>query len=99
MDVMIRWALRQGMADVTPPPVVWERISQCLNRKARGKRVAWWRRFCVVCRSTALWFLESAVGPPAQLSYDPALDQVRERYSVCLLMYQNDLPMLLGQAV
>lgn len=101
LDVMIRWALCDRVADVTPPAKAWEGITDRLNRRPKRTGAQWWRSFRVACASVAWWLLDSAVGPPVGITYrdNPTWGQMRENTYLCLLMYQNDLPMLLGQAI
>lgn len=97
IDAMICCVLRESVADAVPPPGAWQRISERLDQQTRKSRT--WDGFRVACNWLALWLLDSVVGPPAQLSYSPDLSRIREAYPMCLLMYQQDLPMLLGQVV
>jgi len=98
---MITWALREDVGCVTSTSTVWEQIHERLHGQRGERRMAWWRGFRLAYRSAALWLLDLAVGPPTELVYfsNPELGQIREKYCLRLLMYQNDLPLLLGQAV
>jgi hypothetical protein len=101
LGVMIRWALREGVAHATPPADGWERISDRVGGRSGSARAEWWRGFRVACTSVALWLLESTLGPPVELVFcdSPELGRMREEFQLSLLMYQNDLPMLLSQTV
>jgi hypothetical protein len=98
---MIGWVLRDSVADATPPPGVWERINERLIRQASVNRAGWWRGFRLAVKAVALWLLDSAASPPAEFAYGygPRPGEMREKDYLCLLVYQCDLPMLLGQAV
>jgi hypothetical protein len=68
LDAMIGWVLRERVGGVTPPPGVWERISERLaERTVAGAR---WRQGFRLAESAALWLLAvSAVGARAELPY------------------------------
>jgi len=101
LDVMIRWTLRESVAGATPPTDGWERIKERLSQQPGKPGAAWWRGLRVACASAGIWLLESAVGPPTQLVYcgGAGLVDVREKYDLRLLMYQQATPMLLGQVL
>lgn len=98
---MITWALREDGGYVTPPSRVWEQIQERFHGQRGERRMACWRGFRLAYRSAALWLLDLAMGPPNELVYfnNPELGQIHDKYCLRLLMYQNDLPLLLGQAV
>lgn len=100
-DAMVSWALRESVADVNPPEGTWERISDRLHREGRTSRSERWRVLRVAASAAILGLVHSALGPPAGFAYcdRPEFGPMRERYDLRLLMYQNDLPMLLAQAV
>lgn len=101
IDARIRWALRESVADATPPPDTWKQITERLALQDSGPRMTWWRELRAACTSVALWVYDSAVGPPVELVFCDSreLERGREAYHLRLLLYQNDLPTLLGQAV
>ena len=100
IGVMISWALRESVADVTPPPTTWKRIDERLQRKAERSGRAWWTECRVAGRAATRWLLETVVGPSTKVACCDIgeLSRMRETY-LCLLMYQSDLPLLLGQAM
>jgi hypothetical protein len=101
LDVKIRWVLQASVADIRPPSRVLGRIVERLNERAGVLRARRWRTFCLACRGLALWLIDSAAGPPAEFAHcdSPRLGDGRDKYYLCLLMYQCDLPMLLAQAM
>jgi len=101
LDSLIRWTLRESFAHAAPPADAWERIHNRISQEVRKPRAAWWREFRIAFASAAVWLLESAVGPPAQLVYcdSSGLVQTLDKYELHLLMYQQDSPMLLGQVL
>jgi hypothetical protein len=103
LDVMIRSVLREGVADATPPQRIWEQINgRLIQRLSMNiKRTAWRRGFRLAAKAAALWLLDAATDPPAEYAYcySPRPGEMREKDYLCLLVYQCDLPMLLGQAV
>jgi len=100
LGVMISWGLRESVADVAPPPGMWKRIDERLRRKARRDGQAWWPGFRIASRTATRWLLETVVGPSKEIVYCDSgeVSRMRETY-LHLLMYQSDLPLLLGQAV
>jgi hypothetical protein len=103
LDVTIRSVLRESMADVTPPSGVWEQISERLIQQVSMdmRRAGWRRGFRLAVKAAALWLLDAATDPPAEFAHccSPRPGEMREKDYLYLLIYQCDLPMLLGQAV
>lgn len=103
LDVTIRSVLREGVAGAAPPQGVWEQINERLIQRLsmNMKRAAWRRGFRLAAKAAALWLLDVATDPPAEFAhcYAPRPGEMREKNYLCLLIYQCDLPMLLGQAV
>ena len=103
LDVTIGSVLRESVTDVTPPPGIWEQISERLIQQVSMsmRRADWRRGFRLAVRAAALWLLDSATDPPAEFAhcYSPRPGEMREKDYLYLLIYQCDLPMLLGQAV
>lgn len=103
LDVTIRSVLRESVADVTPPPGIWEQISERLIQQLSMdmRRADWRHGFRLAVRAAALWLLDAATDPPAEFAhcYSPRPGEMREKDYLYLLIYQCDLPMLLGQAV
>lgn len=70
LDAMIRWMLRERMGDLTPPPGIWERISQRLVQRTSTNEVVRWQGFRLAAEAVALWLLAiSAVGARAELAH------------------------------
>jgi hypothetical protein len=103
LDVTIRSVLREGVADVTPPRGIWERISERLLQRVsiNMKRTVWRHGIRLAVRAAVLWLLDTATDPPAEFAYcySPRPGEMREKDYLYLLIYQCDLPMLFGQAV
>jgi hypothetical protein len=99
LDVAIRWVLRESVADARPPRGIWKQINERLVRRSGMKGVAWRRGFRLAAKAVALWLLDTAAGPPVECSYPREIRRLREKYYLSLLVYQYDLPMLLGQAM
>ena len=100
LGVTIRSVLRESVADATPPRGIWEQIGGRLIEEASGSRTAWRRGFRLVFRTAALWLLDAATDPPAEFACccSPRPGEMREKDYLYLLIYQCDLPMLLGHA-
>jgi hypothetical protein len=101
LDVKIRWVLHASMADVRPPARLFGRIVERLNQETSILGARHWRWFLLACRGLAMWLVDSAAGPPAEFAHcsSPRLGDRRDKYYLCLLMYQCDLPILLAQAM
>jgi hypothetical protein len=100
LDVKIRWVLHESVVDARPPLHVWRRIVERLNQQS-GARRRRWEGFCLACKGLALWLFDSAVDLPAEFAYcySPRLSDMRDKDYLRLLMYQCDLPVLLGHAM
>jgi hypothetical protein len=98
---LIGWSLRGSVGDAAPPAGVWERIRERLILRRSAKRVPWWRVLRKGCKAIALWLFDSTVGPPAEFAYCYSLrpGDIREKGHLSLLLYQCDLPTLLGRAM
>ncbi len=70
LDAMIRWVLRERVGDATPPPGVWERIDERLNRPASADGGAWRRGFRLAAEPVAPWLVAVlVVGARAELPH------------------------------
>lgn len=100
IDTLIRWALRQEVRNTVPPSYVWGRIARRLTQQTDRRR-GWWRTFQIAFRNTCLWLLDVSTPLPAEYAYchSSGLSALGEKGYLCLLVYQCDLPMLLGQTV
>lgn len=101
LDALIRWTLRESVEEATPPPEAWRRVCDRLSCKSEARRGARWRELRLAARSMALWLLQSMTGPRSGFPYLRSAEYVRMqgRYNLCLLMYQQDLTMLLGHVL
>ncbi len=101
LDGLIRWTLRESLEGATPPPEAWRSVCEQLCRESAPSRGARWRELRRAARSISLWLLESMTGPRSGFPYPGSAEYVRVqgRYDLCLLMYQQDLTMLLGHVL
>jgi hypothetical protein len=101
LDVKIRWVLHEIVSDAVPPSNAWRQIVERLTGPTRWGQTRRWREFCLACRGLVLWLLDTAVDLPAEFAYcrNPGLSDVRDRDYLRLLMYQCDLPVLLGHTM
>lgn len=101
LDATIRWTLRDSVADVAPPAGGWERVQQRIRQKAGRTRAQRWRDFRMAFTALMTTMFRTILVPPPEFvrceGYN--LVQARETGYLCLLMYQDDLPTLLGQVV
>jgi hypothetical protein len=99
LDVAIRWVLRESVADARPPRGIWEHINERLVEQTGTKGAARRRGFRLAAKAVALWLLDTAAGPAVEFSYEYEVRRLRDKYYLSLVMYQHDLPLLLGQAM
>jgi len=101
LDTLIRWTLREGVAGNAPPPDAWRAICERVTRESAHAREAQWREFRLAWRSMVLWLVQLATGPRTGFPYPGSAEcfRMQGRYDLCLLMYQQDLTMLLGQVL
>jgi hypothetical protein len=80
---------------------VWGRIVERLNQQTGIRRARYWQGFGLACKGLALWLFDSAVDLPAEFAYchSPRLSDMRNKDYLRLLIYQCDLPVLLGHAM
>ena len=101
LDAVIRWTLREGVMGHSPPPEAWRGICQRVGRENARSRDARWHELRLAWRSMVLWLLRWATDPRTGFPYPGSAECVRMqgRYDLCLLMYQQDLTMLLGHVL
>jgi len=101
LDAMIRWTLRESVAGAAPPPTAWREICERAGRESARARGARWRDLRLACRSMVIWLVQTTMGPRTGFPYPGSAEyvQLQGRYGLCLLMYQQDLTMLLGQVL
>ena len=101
LDGMIRWTLRESVAGSAPPRDAWRGICERASRECAYARKARWREFRLAFRSMVLWLLQLAAGPRTGFPYPGSAEcfRMQGKYDLCLLMYQQDLTMLLGHVL
>ena len=101
LDAMIRWTLRDSAAGASPPPSTWSEISERVRGQPERSRQARRRELRLGFRWAAQCFLQLTAGPTNPLTYAGGADHgnIRAKYDLCLLRYQPDLMMLLGQVL
>jgi len=101
LDAVIRWTLRESVDGAAPRPEAWRGICERISSESVRARGARWRELRLACRAIALWILRSLTGPRKGFPYPGSAECVRMqgRYGLCLLLYQEDLTMLLGHAL
>jgi len=101
LDVMIRWALRDGTTETEPAPAVWRRVSERVAEEAgSNERAAWWRRFRLSVGDLTRGLLDSPLSVPLEYtaSYPPLPRYLWETGSLLLFLPHGDLPMRPGLA-
>ncbi len=101
LDVLIRSALQEGVADAVPSPSVWQRINeQLVERSGPSDSVAWWERLRLSFDAMAHRVLDLPLYPSAEFApgYPPLPRYLWETDGLWLLLPQGGLPVRPGSA-